>query len=80
MNVSEGARRMRFAGQRLVLFALTALGTMVVFMLLLALLPSGHFSGIAVFEFVPLCLPIAALGALLWLAGWIVEGFGKKEP
>jgi hypothetical protein len=53
---------------------------MVVFMLLLALLPSGHFSGIAVFEFVPLCLPIAALGALLWLAGWIVEGFGKKEP
>jgi hypothetical protein len=28
---------------------------------------------------VPL-IPIEILGAALWLAGWIVEGFGKDTP
>jgi cadmium resistance protein CadD (predicted permease) len=79
MNVAEGARRMQFAGRWMVFFALIAAGLFLIMTLIVAYLPSGSFiHGIALLGFIPLSVPIATVGAILWLAGWIVEGFSKK--
>jgi hypothetical protein len=41
-------------------------------------------SGIGAIVFGPSALialvPLVTPGAVLWIAGWIVEGFAKKEP
>ena len=80
MNVAEGARRMQFAGRWMVSIALIGSILFVGLTLVLAYLPSSQsFHGIAMLEFIPLFLPIAGTGAILWLAGWIVEGFAKKD-
>ena len=81
MNAAEGARRMQFAGRWLVFFALIFSALFLVVTLILAYLPTDRLvHGIAVLGFIPLCIPIALVGAILGLAGWIVEGFSKEEP
>jgi hypothetical protein len=80
MNVAEGARRMMFAGRWIVFVALIGSILFVGLMLILAYLPSSQFlHGFALLEFIPLFFPLALIGASLWLAGWIVEGFAKKD-
>ena len=78
MNIHEGARRMKTAGQWLfvapssVAILLWAIG-----------LTAGHFFrgfGILIpgaMLFVGLALYLAIAGAILWLLSWIVEGFAK---
>jgi hypothetical protein len=80
MNVAEGARRMQFAGRWMVSIALVGSILFVVLTLAFAYLPASQsVHGIALLEFIPLFVPIAGTGAILWLAGWIVEGFAKKD-
>jgi len=80
MNVAEGARRMQYAGRWMVFIPLTASILFLGLTAVLVYLPAGeHLHGFALLEFIPLFLPIAAVGALLWLAGWIVEGFAKDS-
>jgi hypothetical protein len=77
MNIAEGARRMQFAGHRLA--AITS-GLTVVLVLLFI---TAGFLNVQMFG------PLIALGflvlfgiipgAVLWLAGWIVEGFADKR-
>jgi hypothetical protein len=73
MNVMEGARRMRRAGRWMVLIPLLV----TIFLCLLSFIAYAlnRRAGFIVFA-VPL-IPIEILGMILWLAGWIVEGFGK---
>jgi hypothetical protein len=42
-------------------------------------LPTGADFHIGILGLFPLLLPIALMGAFLWLAGWIVEGFTKPK-
>jgi len=65
MNVSEGTRRMRRAGQLIFLIAIVALALSIARHVLWLVFP---------------LLWIAFPGASLWLAGWIVQGFAKEEP
>jgi hypothetical protein len=72
MNVAEGAKRMRRAGQWMILIPLIALA------LLWGLAMSG---APPMLELAQMNLPLSvlSLGAALWLAGWIVEGFAKEK-
>jgi hypothetical protein len=74
MNIHEAARRMRKAGRWMILIpvglALLLVGREVVYGFY-HLGNGGLYPGI--FGLVPLTVP----GALLWLAGWIVEGFAE---
>jgi hypothetical protein len=80
MNVAEGARRMQYAGRWMVFIALIGSVLFAGLTLVLAYLPGGQYvHGFGVLEFIPLFFPIATMGAILWLAGWIVEGFAKKD-
>jgi hypothetical protein len=64
MNVAEGARRMRRAGQGIVLIKLAAL-------VLLSTLPvSGNVPIPGIAEVAVLAL----LGAAVWPAAWIIDG------
>lgn len=70
MNVSEGSRRMQRAGQWMFLLGITALGLWYGFAILLRD-PLPGFGELS---------QIALAGIALWVAGWIVEGFGQKTP
>jgi hypothetical protein len=70
MNVIEGAKRMQRAGRALVIVALSAFTFCAVAACVYAFLPSYlHVS--EVFRIV-LPLPV---GGILWIGGWILEGF-----
>jgi hypothetical protein len=68
MNITEGARRMRSGG--IVLFLLS-IGTAY---LGLWAVPVLHYANC-----VELLFAIMIPGALLWLAGWILQGFAKPN-
>jgi uncharacterized membrane protein YhdT len=77
MNVAEGARRMKYAGRWMVWFPLGALLVFVVFLAICSFVP-GATHGFALYlQFLVLPLPLAFVGAALWIAGWITEGFAK---
>jgi hypothetical protein len=76
MNIHEGARRMCRAGQWMILIPLTVLLLLMLVLGILDLLHPGRGGSLGLIRvFLPLMIP----GALLWLAGWIVEGFAKEE-
>jgi hypothetical protein len=80
MSVQEGARRMKRAGHWIVFVPLTFAVVMWGIGLAIALLRRDTISlmhgGIFfLIVFVYLAIP----GVVLWIAGWIVEGFAKKE-
>jgi hypothetical protein len=77
MNVAEGARRMKHAGLWMVLFPLSALLLFVGVLIVAAFLPGPVIRYVQVAQLLVFPLPIAFMGAILWLAGWIVEGFAK---
>jgi hypothetical protein len=85
MNVHEGARRMRHAGIWLsqVSFLLGALLLGFQTVLLLRFSTGPFIAGFAILGVFLNVFPCAFLfGVLLWIAGWIVEGFAmeKSEP
>jgi hypothetical protein len=68
MNVSEGVRRMRRAGQWIFLLAVTAL----VLLYAVAMIGNHELPGFGALA------QIALAGGALWLAAWIVEGFSQN--
>ena len=82
MNIIEGASRMQRAGRALVILALSAFTLCALGAGICALLPSllhvREILGVLiplVFGAVWLCTIALLLGAVLWIAGWILEGF-----
>jgi hypothetical protein len=82
MNVVEGAKRMQRAGRALVIIALSAFALCAIAAAVYAFLPAYlHVS--EVFRIVlPLlvtviwfCSVAIAVGGILWIGGWILEGF-----
>jgi hypothetical protein len=78
MNIAGGARRMRRVGQYL-LFAALGVFALLLCVLAVALLRPSLGIGFALLDLILLPLLVAAPGAVLWLAGWIVEGFAEKD-
>ncbi len=76
MNVHEGARRMKRAGKWLVMMPVAAILILSIIVEIGALFAPGKGDPAILF---PLCLPLLVPGILLWIAGWIVEGFAQKE-
>jgi len=82
MNILEGASRMQRAGRALVIFALATFTLCVVGAGIYALLPSylhvAEIIGVLiplVFGAVWFCALAIVLGVLLWIGGWVLEGF-----
>ncbi len=82
MNVVEGSRRMHRAGRAMVIVSASVFTLCAVIAGVYALLPS-QFHVSEVFSIVLpvlltaiwICAAAGALGTVLWLAGWILEGF-----
>lgn len=87
MNVLEGASRMQRAGRAMVIIALSAFTLCAIFAAIYAFLPA-YFHVSEVFGIVlPLliavlwiCATTVALGGILWIGGWILEGFFHHHP
>ncbi|HUY93700.1 MAG TPA: hypothetical protein VMU71_00330 [Terracidiphilus sp.] len=85
MNIREGARRMQRSGRAMVILALSAFALGAIAAVVYAFLPS-YMHVIEVFGIVlPLLLTViwvcaVAIGAgtLLWVAGWILDGFHNE--
>jgi hypothetical protein len=82
MNVIEGAKRMQRAGRALLIIALSAFAFCAIAACVYAFLPAYlHIS--EVFRIVlPLLVTVIwfcavgiAVGGILWIGGWILEGF-----
>jgi hypothetical protein len=79
MNIQEGAGRMKRAGQWMVLVPSTIAILLWAVGLIAGLMHSGINILIApAMIFAVLALYLAIAGGVLWLAGWIVEGFAKE--
>ena len=76
MNIPEGAYRMRIAGRWLTSVPLLAFVLINLWDILPALLHKPNLQvEFGLFETILLALP----GGILWLSGWILEGFAGKE-
>ena len=77
MNVFEGGRRIQTAGKVLVTFAFAVFLTCLV---VCAFAYFTHGSSTIAYDVMPVLFPFsllpAILGASLFVAGWIVTGFG----
>ena len=83
MNVTEGAKRMMLAGRWIVaaglLIWLLSMLVRASDLFNLGNLPLGvRFLLNDLFNVLALSIPIALAGGVLWLAGWIIEGFAKE--
>lgn len=74
MNVHEGAARMQRAGKWMVLVPVSLLALLICAAEVWSLFRTDLRSP---FGLIPIFIPLFIPGILLWLAGWIVEGFGK---
>ena len=85
MNLTEGSRRIRLVGRLLTFYALSAAVLFAGLFAIFAMIASANVDGIArlaislLFALACLSAAFAANGAIIWLAGWIVEGFGKDR-
>jgi hypothetical protein len=77
MNVIEGTKRMQRAGRWMVIIALGLCVLMLCWTAISFLLPS-YVHGYGVSDLILLLFFVAVPGAVLWLAGWILEGFAKE--
>jgi hypothetical protein len=80
MNIQEGAGRMKHAGQWLFVVP----STVVILCWVIGLAAGQMYRGFGILIgpgmiFAALALYVAIAGGVLWLAGWIVEGFAQKE-
>jgi hypothetical protein len=73
MNINEGARRMRKAGRWLIVLPLVLL-TIVSVVGCFVVRYNPRFA----LGLIPISIPLLIPGVVLWLAGWIVEGFAKE--
>jgi hypothetical protein len=72
MAASEGARRIKLIGRAL---TFGGLGSAII---LAGTLWLGVVQGVSVqpvMFLLPLMLPVTFLGGVLWIAGWVLEGF-----
>ena len=79
MDIREGAARMQRAGRWMILIP----GVLLIILVCAAICAADVESYFRqdlryLFGLVPIFTPLFILGILLWLAGWIVEGFGKS--
>ena len=85
MNLTEGSRRIKLVGRSLTFYALSAAVLFAGLFGIFAMIASRNVDGIAglaislLFTLACLSAAFAANGAIVWLAGWIVEGFGKDR-
>jgi hypothetical protein len=79
MNVIEGAGRMQRAGRWMVLISMSVFVLFVCLSEVFVYLRIGEYlNGFGMFHLLlSLLFLIAVPGAVLWLAGWILEGFAK---
>jgi hypothetical protein len=84
MNLIEGSKRMRSAGRIVLLASLSFVTLTILLTVIPALVPQyiqigGYFHLLFAFPglFLNLCVIALILGAVLWIAGWIVEGFAQ---
>lgn len=82
MNILEGASRMQRAGRALVILSLSAFALCAISAGVYAFLPDyPHVSEVfrivvpMVFLMVWVCSICLLVGGVLWVGGWIVEGF-----
>lgn len=87
MNVQEGASRMQRAGRAMVILALSAFALCAVLSAVYAFLPAYvHVSEILgivlplLIAVLWICATAIGLGAILWIGGWILEGFFHHHP
>ncbi len=80
MSIAEGVDRLTSVGRWMVIIALIGLALSVGLTFGISALPGGSNVHLGLLEFVPLLIPVAIIGAVLWFSGWIVEGFAKKDP
>jgi hypothetical protein len=76
MAKKEGARRIVIIGKLIVLNGIT-LSTLSVVMIFGF---RDMFRDPIVLDGVPIGLRVAALGGLVWAAGWIAQGFTRPDP
>lgn len=79
MSVAEGVGRLTRVGRWMVIIAFIGIGLSIGLTFAFTALPGGSNIRLGLVDFVPLLVPIAIIGAILWFAGWIVEGFAKKD-
>ena len=85
INVTEGARRMQRAGRAIVIITLTAFTLCACVAALYTFLPSSFqitsvISVVLPMLFTVMWVSVMALGlsVVLWMGGWILEGFAKR--
>lgn len=86
MNIGEGARRIKHVGRLITIWpcsvAILAAGMVALDFVFASQIHAPFVQGMAplLFWLACFCGVIALLGVLIWVAGWIVEGFGKDAP
>jgi hypothetical protein len=83
MNVEESARRIKRSGKWLVFITATT----ILLLSIAGVIAGGsildiEFAGFFPFVFrllAPATYCLLVAGVLIWIAGWVVEGFAKKE-
>ncbi|MGA2889193.1 MAG: hypothetical protein ABSE51_14160 [Terracidiphilus sp.] len=78
MNISGGARRVRYAG-RIIMLGAGAVFILLACLLTVALLFPAAGVRFALLDLVVIPALVACPGAVLWLVGWIIEGFAEKD-
>jgi hypothetical protein len=86
MNLTEGANRMQRAGRTMVTIALCAFTLCALLSAIYAFLPSSAHSAVffgvvspLIFTVIWISAMTIAVGTVLWIAGWILEGFAKSQ-
>lgn len=82
MNIMEGAKRMQRAGRAIVIVALSAFALCIIISAGYAFLPSFFHVSVVFTVVLPLlatvgwfCAVATFVGGILWVGGWILEGF-----
>jgi hypothetical protein len=79
MNLIEGAQRMQRAGRWIVYIAV-GLCVLLLGMSAVSTLIPNPMHGLGLMDLTFVLIFLAAPGGVLWLGGWILEGFAKKTP
>ncbi|HWE84753.1 MAG TPA: hypothetical protein VG267_07400 [Terracidiphilus sp.] len=85
MNMKEGARRMQRAGRATVILSLSAFALCAIAAGVYAFLPSSlHVTEVfgivlpMLLTAIWICATTTGLGTILWLGGWILDGFHNE--
>lgn len=85
MNIKEGARRMQRSGRAMVIIALSVFALCAIAAGVYAFLPSYlHVTEVIgvvlpmLLTVIWICATATGLGMILWVAGWILDGFHNE--